>query len=139
MSDHRSGARNLAEFFQPFFDGCARGELLIPRCRRCSRSFFYPTVLCPHCHNLGFDWVASPGRGKVYSYTSVHRPLVASLRAQAPYIVAVVELDEGVRMMTNILRVEEADVAIGDPVEVEFGTSWDGRAVPFFRLASQSG
>ncbi|MDO8210118.1 Zn-ribbon domain-containing OB-fold protein [Conexibacter sp. CPCC 206217] len=122
---------NLAEISTPFFDACERGELIVPRCDACGRLFFYPTVLCPHCHSEEWGWQQVSGEATIYSFTEVHRPLGSQM--PAPYVVAVVELAEGgVRMMTNILGVEPGGLAIGDPVRVQFGTSWDGRTVPLF-------
>jgi uncharacterized OB-fold protein len=120
---------NLADISQPFFDGCARGELLVPKCERCGKLFFYPSVLCQHCHSPEWDWEPMSGDATVYSFTELHRP-VGDM--QAPYIVAVVELAEGVRMMTNIVGDGAHDVSLGDPVRVRFGDSWDGRRVPLF-------
>ena len=129
----------LADLSAPFFAGCSRGELLIPQCRRCRRFFFYPTVLCPHCHYLGFDWYRAAGRATLYSYTVVHRPLSSALRGRVPYVVGIVDLAEGVRMMTNIVDCPTDVVAIGMPLEVRFDTSWDGRPIPVFRPAAGLG
>jgi uncharacterized protein len=123
---------NLAEIAVPFFEACERGELVIPRCDACGRLFFYPTVLCPRCHSDEWGWQRVSGDATIYSFTEVHRPLGSQL--PAPYVVAVVTLaeDESVRMMTNILDVSPGELALGDPVKVRFGTSWDGRTVPMF-------
>jgi uncharacterized protein len=125
-------ARVLADLAWPFFEAAARDELVIPRCDACSRYFFYATVLCQHCHSHEWTWTRSSGLGRVYASTVVHRPLQRELKA--PYVVAVVELDEGVRLLTNIVAHGGAQPAIGSRVEAVFGKSWNGRTVPFFRL-----
>lgn len=124
---------NLAELSQPFFDWCAQGELRAPRCLACETFRFYPTVLCPKCHAPEFEWARLSDEAEVYSYTVVHRPLVPSLREKAPYVVAVVEFPEGIRMMTNIVGCEPDDVSVGMNVTVEFTRSWDERDIPVFR------
>jgi uncharacterized protein len=133
MTQERS---NLAQIADPFFAACERGELVVPRCSSCERLFFYPTVLCPHCHSFEWEYEQVSGEASVYSFTEVHRPLGSEL--PAPYVVAVVSLaeDERVRLMTNIVDVEPGDVALGDAVKVKFGKSWDGRDVPLFELAT---
>jgi uncharacterized OB-fold protein len=129
--------RTLADLAAPFFDAAARAELVVPRCDNCSRYFFYATVLCQHCHSPKWSWTRSSGLGTVYARTVVHRPLQPEL--EAPYVVAVIELDEGVRLMTNIVEVDPHQVAIGQRVEAVFGDSWNGRAVPFFRPTAENG
>jgi uncharacterized OB-fold protein len=130
-----SGApRRLTDINAPFFEACAEGRLVIPRCVECRLYHFYPRVRCPHCHGDRFEWAPSMGHATVYSYTVVHRPLAAALRPRTPYVVAVVELAvEKVRMMTNIVDCRPEDVGIGMEVEVRFDQSWDGRVVPVFR------
>lgn len=90
---------------QPFWDGCAAGELRIPRCRRCTRHFFYPRPDCPHCGSSDTEWVASDGTATLYSYVISHRP-APGFADDVPYVIAVVQLPEGVRMMTNIVGVD---------------------------------
>jgi uncharacterized OB-fold protein len=77
--------------------------------------------------------VPSKGIGTVYSFTVVHRALVEQLNSKTPYIVAVVELAEGVRMMSNLINTDPTGVRIGMPVRLEFGVSWDGRPIPIFQ------
>lgn len=133
MQDPRS---KLADIGRPYFEGAERGELLLPRCNSCGRHFFYATVLCQHCRSDDWDWVPSKGDGEVYSHTAVHRPLGSSLKA--PYVVVVVTLDEGVRVMSNLLDADPDTVAIGQRVKVDFARDWQGTVVPMFRLAGVS-
>jgi hypothetical protein len=129
----QSPRSNLADISRPYFEAAERGELVLPRCNRCGRHFFYATVLCQHCHTSDWDWQPSAGRGTIYSYTVVHRPLGSWF--EAPYVVVVVELEEGIRMMGNLLGADPEAAAIGQPVRVDFAGSWQGRTVPMFRLA----
>ncbi|MGW0485069.1 Zn-ribbon domain-containing OB-fold protein [Nonomuraea sp. NPDC003214] len=88
---------------QPFWDGTAAGELRIQRCRTCERHYFYPRPSCPHCGSGAVEWVRASGRASLYSYVINHRP-APGFEEGGPYAIAVVELEEGVRMMTNIVN-----------------------------------
>jgi uncharacterized OB-fold protein len=90
---------------RPFWDGCAAGELRIPRCRTCARHHFYPRPICPYCGSTDLEWVASDGTATLYSYVISHRP-APGFADETPYVIAVVELPEGVRMMTNLVNVD---------------------------------
>jgi uncharacterized protein len=129
-------ARNLAELSEPFFAAATEGRLVIPRCNQCNKFFFYPTVLCPHCHTMGHSWVEAVGTARVYSFTAVYRAPV--LGVPTPYVVGIVELPEGIRMMTNIVDCSPDDVSIGMPVKVRFGANWEGWQLPFFAPADSS-
>ncbi|GAB2932917.1 Zn-ribbon domain-containing OB-fold protein [Nonomuraea fastidiosa] len=89
---------------QPFWDGTAAGELRIQRCTACERHYFYPRPGCPRCGGDQVEWVRASGRATLYSYVINHRP-APGFEDEAPYAIAVVELEEGVRMMTNIVGV----------------------------------
>ena len=86
---------------QPYWDGCAAGELRIQRCLDCGEPFFYPRQLCPSCGSANVEWFTASGRATLYSYVINHRP-AAGFEAEAPYAIAVVQLAEGPRMMTSI-------------------------------------
>ncbi|MEV4222478.1 OB-fold domain-containing protein [Nonomuraea sp. NPDC049725] len=88
---------------QPFWDGTAAGELRIQRCQTCERHYFYPRPSCPHCGSGAVEWVRASGRASLYSYVINHRP-APGFEEGGPYAIAVVELEEGVRMMTNIVN-----------------------------------
>lgn len=131
MSDE-TGHVNLRDLAEPFFQGCAAGKLLLPKCDQCGHFYFYSTILCPHCHHKGFHWTESAGLGRIYTYTELFRPMVPELAAEVPYIVATVELDEGVRMMANVALAGAVPVEIGARVQVGFRESWNGRWIPLF-------
>ena len=108
------------ELTKPFWEAAKRHELLIPRCSACDRFFFYPRHTCPHC--LSSDWVYAPvsGRGRVYSFTLVRRPANPAFGDDVPYPYAVVELDEGPRMVSNIVDCPLEAIEIDMPVHVRF-------------------
>jgi uncharacterized OB-fold protein len=114
----------------PFWEGCARGELRIQRCAACGAHQFYPRPFCVGCGAGEPDWVRACGRAVVTTCTRVHVPLDESWAGEAPYWVALVRLEEGPTLMTNLVDTDEAD--IGMPVSVRFRVRADGRTVPVF-------
>jgi len=114
---------------RPYWEGIAEGVLRIQHCQACGRYVFYPRAVCPHCGAVDLCWVEARGTGRIHSYTIVHRA-PAEYRDEAPYVVALVELDEGVRMMTRLIDAEPAAVRVEMPVEVAI--RGDPR-LPYFR------
>jgi uncharacterized OB-fold protein len=102
---------------RPFWEGVAEGVLRLQRCAGCGRHVFYPRAVCPYCTSADLAWVEAGGSGTVHSFTVVHRA-PAEYRDEVPYVVALVDLDEGVRMMTRLVDVGPAAVRVGMPVEV---------------------
>jgi hypothetical protein len=117
-----------------FWDGCAAGELLVQRCDACGDPFFPPLPACPRCLGTAVRWIRTSGLGAVYSYSVVHRPQVPGL--SVPYIVAVVELQEGWRMASNVIDCDPEAVAIGLPLRVAFRPVGD-MTLPFFVPATR--
>lgn len=120
---------------RPFWDGAKRGELLLQRCISCSSYVFYPRYLCPVCGASDLRWVRASGRGTVFTYTVAFRPTHPAFAERGPYVIAVVELEEGPKMTTNIINVEPAAVAIGMEVEATFEDVGDV-ALVYFRPVS---
>lgn len=116
-----------------YWEGIARGELLIQRCDACSRPVFYPRSICPHCFSDQLSWIAASGKGTIYAYTVVHQAFGA-FAGDVPFIVAIVELEEGVRMMTRIIGSSRERVTIGAPVRVTFESVTEDVTLPYFRL-----
>ncbi len=102
---------------RPFWDAVREGRLDIQRCAACGRHVFYPRAVCPHCGAAHLEWVTASGRGVVYAFTVVHRAPPA-FAEEAPYVVALVDLEEGARMMTRLVGVDAGDVAVGRPVKL---------------------
>lgn len=118
---------------QPFWDAAADGVLKIQRCADCGRHNFYPRLVCPSCMSEAMVWQPVSGRARIYSLTVVHRAGPA-FREDLPYVVALVDLEEGPRMMTRILTDNPQAARIGDDVAVEFCPQGDGPPLPFFRV-----
>jgi len=113
----------------PFWDACTRGEFLLFRCRVCGRHF-WPAGCCVEHGWAPMEWVPSPGRGTVHTYTVFERQYHPAF--VPPYAVAVVRLDEGPFFHTNIVGCEPTELYVGMPVAVTF-EGGDGRPMPFFR------
>ncbi len=115
----------------PHWEGCRQGELRVQRCRSCEAYVFIPQPACTRCLSEDLEWVRSSGRGSVYSFTVVHRPQRPEF--EVPYTVAIVELEEGWHMLTNLVGSEPGELRIGLPVEVEFKAMSDEISLPMFR------
>jgi uncharacterized OB-fold protein len=120
---------------RPFWDGCRAGELRYQSCGGCGAAQFYPRTLCARCGGVDLAWRAARGDGTVYAVTVVHRPPSAAFRADVPYALALVDLDEGFRMMARIVGIEPERVAIGARVRVTFERRGD-LAIPQFTPAA---
>ncbi|MCY3795976.1 MAG: Zn-ribbon domain-containing OB-fold protein [Gammaproteobacteria bacterium] len=121
---------------QPFWDACAQGRLLLQRCGDCGHLQLYPRLLCAACGSRTLGWVEASGRGTVKTFTIIRRAVSAAFEPDAPYVVALVELEEGPTLMSNIIGRDPASVAIGQPVRVTFEARGEGIAVPQFEPAA---
>jgi len=135
MSDYGKPLPHPSVESRPFWDGCKRHELLIQRCKKCGTLLHYPRVICPKDASGEFDWVRSTGKGRVHSYTICYRAFHPGFAGDLPYVAAIVELDEGVRMMSNVIGVQPAQVHIGIPVQVVFEDVTAEITLPKFKLA----
>jgi len=113
-----------------FWDACARGELRYQVCRNCARVQFYPRGHCTACQAVELEWRRSAGLGAVYSHTTVYRAPTPVFKADVPYVIALVDLNEGFRMMVNIRGCEPAAVAIGSRMRIVFRPGEGGVALP---------
>jgi uncharacterized OB-fold protein len=136
MSDAKGLQRplpRLDEETRGFWEACARHELYLQRCRCCRRFRHPPRALCPACLSSDVEWVRASGRGTVYSFTVTHQNQAPGFRERLPYVLAVVELEEGVRLMTNVVGSAPDAVRIGMPVEVAWQDVTDEVVLPVFR------
>jgi len=116
-----------------YWEGLAHGELRIQHCDTCKQYVFYPRSLCPHCYSDQLSWVVATGRGTIYSYTVVYQAF-GSFKEEVPFVVAIVELVEGVRLMTRIIGAPHERVKIGVPVHVSFTSVSEDMTLPYFQL-----
>ena len=118
---------------KPFWDATTEGRLLLTRCTDCRAVIWYPRTICPECWSADTEWFQASGRGTVYSYTVNHKG-EGPYRDAGPYVLAYVELDEGPRVMTNVITDDLAAVEVGSAVEVVFSPTDGEAALPRFRL-----
>jgi uncharacterized protein len=114
---------------QPFWDATARGSLVIPRCTACEALVWYPRSFCPQCGSRKTEWLDMCGRGVVYSYTVVRRSRGPLFAEATPYVIGYVELEEGPRVLTNIVGCDPGEVRIGQSVEIVFEPTDNGYAL----------
>lgn len=119
-----------SELTAPYWEHAARRELVRPLCEDCGRSFFTPQVACPRCLSEAWTWAASSGRGVVYSHSVCHRGPEAGF--ETPYVLAVVDVEEGWTMLTNVVGCPPADVTIGMAVRVTWMDLGEGVLLPVF-------
>lgn len=120
---------------EPFWAAAAEGRLVLPRCRGCAQLIWYPRTWCARCMSSDVEWVATTGRGTVYSCTTVRRGGAPAYAEALPYVLAYVELEEGLRILTNIRTTDPDSVEIGLPVRVVFDPAGD-TALPRFELVA---
>lgn len=124
---------------EEYWAGCRRHELLIQRCTDCATYQFYPRLMCTVCARRSLEWVRASGRGRVRSFTIVRRAVSAGYSAEVPYVVALIELDEGPTMMSNVVGCAAEQVHMHMPVEVTFEDWAPGVTVPRFRPCAPAG
>jgi uncharacterized OB-fold protein len=112
---------------QPYWESAAKGKLLVKHCSACGRNHYYPRPICPHCFSDKTEWLESRGEGTIYSW-SVER------RANPPYSIAYVTLEEGVTILTSIVDCDLDKLSIGQKVKLGFEQR-DGQPTPVFRPA----
>ena len=124
---------------RPYWGAAADHRLVIQKCKACGSRQFYPRLLCTTCMSDDIDWVESSGKGKVYTYTVNHRAPNAFMKARLPYVVAAIDLDDGVRMMANIIDSPIEPAKIGARVKVVFEDTGEGVTLPQFTLDTDAG
>ena len=115
-----------------YWEAASRGELLIQHCPLCGARQHYPRAVCAACGSTP-EWEGASGRGKVNTFTIVRQYGMAPFNAGVPYVVAMIDLAEGPRMMSNVIGCDVSDVRIGMEVEVQMIVAEAGVGVPFFR------
>ncbi len=108
------------EFTKPFWDAAKRHELVIPRCKRCDHFFFYPRSECLRCFSTDIEWAKVSGQGRLHSFTVVRQPADPSFMADVPYVYALVQLNEGPRMVSNVVECAIEDLKVDMPLTAVF-------------------
>jgi uncharacterized OB-fold protein len=139
MADNKQYKKPLPridEESKGFWEACQRHELYVQQCGACAARRYYPRALCPACLSDDTRWVLSSGKGTVYTYTVTYQNQSPGFRDELPYVLAYVELEDGVRMLTNIVGCAPEAVRIGMPVEVCFDDVTPEVTLPKFKPIS---
>jgi uncharacterized OB-fold protein len=122
---------------RPYWEAAKQGRLLIKRCNACGEVHHYPRPFCPTCWSEDVEWLEVSGRGTLYTYSVVFRNDTPPFNEWGRYVPAVVELEEGPRLMTNIIDAEPESLFVDMPVEVAFRDLTDDWAAPIFRPSAE--
>lgn len=123
----------LSDENRPFWEACARGELRLQRCDACGRYRYPIAPVCPRCMAAGFAWQPVSGRGRVFSYVVFHQVYHRAFQDDIPYNVALVQLEEGPFMFSNVVGVPDEDLRCDMPVRVVFDRVTDAITLPRFQ------
>lgn len=116
----------------PFWDATRARQLLVQWCLTCDRAVFYPRAVCPGCLGTDLEWRTSVGTGRVYAVTVEHRPQDPRMASRAPYAIALIDVDDGWRMLANVVDCDPSEVMVGMAVTVTWEPLTDGRHLPLF-------
>ena len=132
MSRIEPPVTSLAE---PYWEATRRKELLAQRCAACHRFVWYPREACPGCLSTDLDWTPVMGTGTIYTFNVMRKPGNPMMGDEVPYVIALVDLEEGIRMTTNIVDADPRALRCEQPVEVDWSVELsDGRRLPVFRV-----
>lgn len=121
---------------KPFWDGCREHQLRFQKCQICNHVRWPASILCPRCYSSDTDWVIASGKGKVYTFVVFHYAYHKAFKNDLPYVAAVVELEEGPHLLTNIVDCNSEEVSCGMPVEVKWEDINKRFSLPKFKPAT---
>ncbi len=133
MADMTKPVPQLNADNRPFWEGCREHRLKIPKCSSCGYLRWPPAFLCPKCLSAENEWINACGTGRVYTYAVYHIAPYPAFKESLPYVVAMVTLEEGPRMMTNIIDCDPAGIYCEMPVEVSWDDITEEISIPRFR------
>ena len=116
-----------------FWENCARQKLCFQQCDGCGVWRHLPRYLCAKCHSGDWRWAESCGRGAIFSWTVTHRPMHPAFTPQLPFAAVIVEMEEGVRLVSGVRNIRNEDLRLDLPVEVVFERVSQEMSLPFFR------
>ena len=120
---------------EPYWDATRRRELVAQRCDACDRFVWYPREACPGCLSADLDWAPLAGTGSIYTFNVMRKPGNPMMGDDVPYVIALVDLDEGIRMTTNVVGADEGSLRCDQRVTVDWSEELsDGRRLPVFRV-----
>jgi uncharacterized OB-fold protein len=120
---------------RPFWDAAHDRRFILRSCRACGLAHYYPRPFCPSCWSDDVEWIEGSGRATLYTWSKVYRNDLPPFHEQVPYIAAVVELDEGPRMMTRLIECDDDDLAMGMSLVADFESIDDDVTIVVFKPA----
>jgi uncharacterized OB-fold protein len=136
MAQYQKPLPAVTSLNAPFWEGLKRRELKLQRCDGCGRLWYPPSPLCPRCWSDKFTWTRLSGRGRVNSWVVFHQAYFKSFEQDVPYNVAEVELDEGPRLLTNLVGIRNGEIRAGMPVEIVFDDATEEITLAKFKPAA---
>jgi uncharacterized OB-fold protein len=127
----------ITDLNKEFWQSARKGELRLQTCRSCGHIRNPISEICPKCLSEDFEWTKLSGKGTVFSFVTFHQVYHPAYKGDVPYNVSIIQLDEGPRMISNVVGVPPSDVAVGQKVEVLFDHVSDECTIPRFRLAGR--
>ena len=118
----------------PYWQAAREHRLALPKCEDCQKFWFPPSRTCPHCLSTNFSFQNVSGKGKIFSFVTFHRVYRPAFSNDVPYVVALIELDEGPRLLSNIMGVTHDQVKCELRVEVVFVDYDEDISIPKFKL-----
>ncbi len=138
MAEYKKPLPAISSLSRPYWEGLKRRELHMQRCSDCGKVWYPPAPFCPACWSRNVTWQKLSGRGKVNSWVIFHQAYFSSFKDDIPYNVAEVELEEGPRLLTNLVAIDNADIEIGMLVEIVFEDVTDEVTLAKFRPVRNS-
>lgn len=138
MADVRFDLPTVDAETEPFWAAAGEQRLLLRRCNACGKASFYPRRFCPLCWSTEVVWEQASGRAALYTWSVVHGNDLPPFRDRVPYVAAVVDLDEGPRMMTNVVNCEPDALEVGMALQVTYERRTDEITVPVFEPLGRS-
>ena len=123
----------ISRVSEPYWDATRHKQLVLQRCRACDQFIWFPRVACPTCLQASLVWEPATGRGTVYAVSVQHAAGTPQMKDRVPFAVVLVDLDEGVRVMSNVIGCEPDGVEIGMAVSADWEPLSDGRHLLVFR------
>ena len=120
---------------KPFWDGCKEHQLRFQKCRNCGLVRWPPSIICPMCYSHDTEWIVASGKGKVYTFAVYHQAYYEAFENDLPYVAAVVELEGGPRLVSNIVGCIPEEVRCDMPVEVTWEDITEEFTLPKFKPA----
>lgn len=133
MNEYKKPLPAVQPWTKEFWKAAKQHKLIIQACQKCKSKIFYPRKFCPECWSSELGWIEASGRAKLYSYTVMMDQVEPKFMKDLPYVLAFVDLEEGIRMMTRIVGCEPEEVTFDMDVEVVFEDITDEFSLPYFR------